>query len=245
MFFQEIGLNEGESLVYSDLLTNGESEARVIVERTGLGRGNTYNIVSLLERRGLIVAVHETVKTRYRAVDPSNLRKLLHQKQEVVRNLALQFDALLPNLTSQYALATGKPTIQIFEGLEGFAHVLDDSLRSKGEILTVVDSDAITEDILRVEGEYIQKRIKKGIHKRVLLADSASAREWVVGPGNAFTQSKIVSSVPKGFSSALQIYQDSISLLALRDRRIISLLITDVSFAALQRAMFEGLWSQA
>ncbi len=244
-FLQEIGLNEAESRVYEVLTSEGEAEARELVERTGLGRGNTYNTVAALEKRGFVVAVHGGAKTVYRATDPSNLRTLLERRQEEVQALRARFDAFLPSFSSQYTLSTGKPSIQIFEGMEGFRQVLEDSLTAQGEILTMVDTEAIQGEVLRIEEEYIAKRIKKKLPKRVLLPDSAMAREWASSPSNSYTMTRVSSAIPRGFCAGMQLYGPNASMLSLREGKIVSLLITDVSFSSMLRAMFEGLWSAA
>lgn len=245
MFFQEIGLNEGESLVYSDLLTNGESEARAIVERTGLGRGNTYNVVSLLERRGLIVAIHETAKTRYRATDPANLRTLLEQKQESVQMLKSHFEVVFPALVSQYVLSTGKPAIQIFEGLDGLKQSLEDTLTAKGEILTIVDPEVIQGEIARINTEYVAMRKKRGVHKRILMPDAPGMDARAERLTNEYTKARTCSGLASGFGSAIEIYDDRLSLLTIRHEHPICVLMENASMAALQRAQFEALWRVA
>lgn len=244
-FLQEIGLNEGESRVYGSLVAEGEAEARELVERTGLGRGNTYNIVAALEKRGLVVAVHGGAKTRYRATDPSNLRTLLERKQEEVQALKAHFDALLPGLASQYVLSTGKPAIQIFEGLEGVERALHDSLTARGEILTITDPAVITGEVIEINTQYVALRRRNKIMKRLLMPDTDLGIEFVKAAKNECTQARVCPGMAGGFSAVIEIYDQRLSLLTVRDNRFIAVLIENVPMVELQRAQFEVLWSLA
>lgn len=239
---QELGLSANEALLYEILLKKGPTKPSDLVEPSGLGRGNVYNVLQQLTSSGFVLLRDQGKFQTYEAVSPSELDRLLQQKQDATKRLEQSFLATLPQLASVFNLSTGKPTIQIFEGLDGIERVLEDSLTAQGEILTIADPDAITGPILQIESVYIRKRIAQKIHKRVLLPDTATAREWLKEPGNGFTESRICPSFMGGFCAALEIYDTRLSLITLRGKQVVSLLIRDESLAALQRAQFEALW---
>lgn len=237
-----LGLNDSEARIYELLLQKGTVEARELVEPSALGRGNVYNVLTSLEKQGFVLAIQGGNKTRYQACDPAALRRLLEQKQAGVTALSATFEQSLPGLLSQFALSTGKPAIQLFEGLSGIEHVLEDSLTAEGEILTIADPDAITGEILALEARYIRKRLARKIPKRVLLPATDVGREWAATSRNVYTQTRICHHLTPGFCAGVEIYDTRVSFLTLRNGHAISLLIRDPSLSALQRAQFEALW---
>ncbi len=238
----ELGLNDSEARIYALLLEKGTVEARELVEPSALGRGNVYNVLISLEKQGFVLAIQGGNKTRYQACDPAALRRLLEQKQAGVTALGAAFEQSLPGLLSQFALSTGKPAIQFFEGINGCERALEDSLTAEGEILTIIDPDAITGELLILEERYIRKRLARKIPKRVLMPNTEMARAWNEQTKNAYTQTRLCTSLMGGFCAALEIYDTRTSLITLRNGQMISLLIRDPSLSALQRAQFEALW---
>lgn len=135
---QSIGLNEGESCIYELLLENGRMAGKDLTEKSGIGRGNVYNVLKLLLQKGLVLEISGK-KTVYQPVDPNVLRSLLQRKLEQSKELEASFDASLRGMESVYKRTTGRPTIQVFEGWDGVKKALYDSLESKTEILTYLD----------------------------------------------------------------------------------------------------------
>lgn len=239
---KDLGLNETEALIYELLLQHGTVEARELVIPSGLGRGNVYNALSSLEKRGLILSIQGEGKTRYQPADPSALRALLELQKNHFASLSATFEKTLPALASKFTLSSGKPAIQLFEGIDGCEHVLEDSLTTQGEILTIIDPDAMSPDLLALEERYIRKRVALHIYKRVLMPNTEMARAWVHKSEQAYTQTRLCPVLQGGFCAAQEIYDASVSLITLRNGHMISVLMRDPSLNALQRAQFEGLW---
>ena len=238
---KELGLTETEAMIYELLLGKGPQVARDLVKPSGIGRGNVYNVLVQLQTKGLILS-KEGKHTIYEAVDPSNLRNLLDRKLQEAKRLERAFSDVLPQLSSAFTLSIGKPAIQIFEGLEGVERVLADSLTTQGEILTIVDPEAISQNILDIEARYIKKRVAKQISKRIIMPDTPIARTWIAEQPTPFTQNRLAPGFNGGFNTAVEIYDQRLSYITLSGDRIISVLINEKNLAALQRAQFEYLW---
>lgn len=121
--------------------------------------------------------------------------------------------------------------------------ILEDSLTAKGEILTIVDPEALSTDILDIESRYIKKRVAKQLPKRVVMPNTPMARAWIAESETEYTQNRLVAGFAGGFSAAVEIYDDRLSYISLSGERIISVLINEKNMAALQRAQFEYLWA--
>lgn len=241
---QSLGLNEGEALLYGILLESGTLTARELTEQSGIGRGNVYNTLVLLVRRGLVLEI-EGKKTAYQAADPNTLRKLLAGQEARLRELAGSFETGLTDLESAYRLALGRPTIQMFEGIEGAKIALDDSLTSKTEILTYFDPSAMTGPIVEINRAYVRKRIAKKLSKRIIAADGPAAHAFFTRQKTPFTRVAYLPDFPEQHATGMEIYDGAISYLTLKDDRRISVIIRDAAIYELHRRHFEFLWGLA
>src|SRR3989344_8990784 len=106
------GLNDKEVKVYVACLQLGQDSAYNIAEKSGVKRATTYLILRSLVKKSL-VTTHITSKSfLYSAASPQNLvSQLEHRKKEIEQSL--------PSLMALYNSQPEKPTIEIFEGLEG------------------------------------------------------------------------------------------------------------------------------
>lgn len=116
---KEIGLSENEALLYELLVESGPKKASELVEPSGIGRGNVYNVLHDLRAKEL-VTVREGKFQLYEAKDPSALEPFLERKREELGRIESAFASTVRDLNSHFNLSTGKPAIQIFEGLDGW-----------------------------------------------------------------------------------------------------------------------------
>lgn len=239
---RELGLNESEALIYELLLQTGSVEARELIEPSGLGRGNVYNVLTSLEKRGLVLALHGGSKTRYQAADPTKLTELLQNKEQQLDALRATFQQSLTHMNSAFTLSTGKPAIQLFEGLEGVTQALDDSLTATGEILTYLDPTHITGSIAEVNAKYFAKRLKKGVYKRLLI-NAKQHDAAVLGESNQYTESRTCSSPITGLYSVMELYDDKVAFHTYAPGKYISFILQNPLVTQLHRSMFEALWS--
>jgi len=240
---QKVGLSDGEAVLFSLLLESGKIKARDLVEKSGLGRGNVYNLLNSLTAKGLVLEILGAQK-QYEAVDPSRLKKLLNKKKEETKRLEAEFTESLGAMTSLFNLSTGKPTIQVFEGIDGFEQALNDSLSATTEILTYFDPSAIVDEIAAVNSRYVTKRRNKKISKRIILPDNQAAHDYKNSMGGDLTDILLAKDFSGGFLTAMETYDNKVNFLTLTKEKIISVIIEDENIANLQRAQFEYIWKK-
>ncbi|MFA5945581.1 MAG: helix-turn-helix domain-containing protein [Patescibacteria group bacterium] len=238
---QKLGLSENEAKMYELLLIKGESKAVDLVPESGLGRGNVYNVLTALVGKGLI-SVTAGKQQIYRATEPNKLISLVEAKKREIDRLGAEFKEELPKLNSTFNLTTGRPAIQVFEGLDGFEQALDDSLTARGEILTYFDPASIVGPIAEINARYVAKRKKKGIPKRIILPDNEAAKAYMRSMGGESTDIALVPGFVSGFRTAMELYDNKVAFLTLTPEKIISVIIEDANIANLQRAQFEFIW---
>lgn len=241
---KDLGLAENEALIYEILLELGPKKASNLVKPSQIARGNVYNVLMQLQTKGLVL-VKEGKHQVYEAVDPAKLRDLLELKLKEAKRLEAAFADTLPSLNSTFNLSTGKPAIQIFEGIDGAKTALYDSLTSKTEILTYFDVSALRGPMASINKTYVRKRIEKKIDKRIIVADTEEARTFFDQQKTSYTRVAYLKEYPERHATGMEIYDDTISYLTLTDEKRISLLIKDQHMYEMHKQQFDFLWSLA
>lgn len=236
------GLNKNEALIYELLLKSGELKAGQIAEKSPLKRGLVYKTLLSLEEIGLITKNEpKNQVAKFNAKHPSKLRDIVNNKEKEVNLAKNSIDQLLPQLSSEFSLSAGKPGVRFYEGLDGFKKALDDSLTATETIYTYVDLNKIVGESAKINQEYVKKREKKGIKKRLLLKEKVGAKE-AIGQNTEFTSSVLLPESVKPFKTSLQIYDGKVAYYTLREKNMISVIIEDKDIYEMHKSMFEFIW---
>ncbi len=242
-FLLQFGLNESEVRVYEAVLYIGQVKPREIVVKTGLGRPNVYHVLTQLEQKKLITKI-EGEQVRYMAQDPENLRALLETKEQELKRLKEEADALLPKLASEFALRSAQPTVRVYEGYEGYKKAIDELHRSSTDILSYIDISAITGTLVKLDEYFERGRSKKGIRNRIIVSDSEEAKAMFAEPAE-LSEARYIHDFPHQFKAGLSMSSDAIVYFTLRHGHDVALVIQDASIVEMHRQMFEFLWQKA
>jgi sugar-specific transcriptional regulator TrmB len=243
---QSIGLSETESVVYEYILKKGLSPATPIIDGTGLKRGNIYNILeSLVEKR--VLSMLEKNKIAHWYIDsPQDLYAYVESGYTEIEHKKQIVSALLPSLTSAYALTTNKPVVSYYEGEAGMLKVLEDTLTSKTEVLQYIDVQLAETEYADVNAAYLKKRAKSNIIKKLLIPDSKFARELYAGlEEEAVSDVRFIHNGDCPFEVSMQIYDDKISYITLVKGKTIAVIIEDQYIYNMHRTLFMNLFGKA
>jgi sugar-specific transcriptional regulator TrmB len=244
------GLDKNQAEVLEYLLMNGEAKASEIAKKTTLGRGLVYKALVELENLQLVIKKEKDGEVAsFLAEHPINLKKILEEKQRVLeekkKEIEKSRDLLnhsLPDLVSVYNLSHHKPGVRYYEGLEGFREVLFDSLNSKTEIYTFVDMNALVGQVADINTEYVKKREKLGIKKKVIVADTEENRKFIKELSLEILEVKFLKQKFYPFNCSMQIYDNKVSYMVLKENQMISILIEDPNIFLTQKLFFEFIW---
>ena len=115
------GLEEKEAKVYLSCLQLGQTTVSNIARKAEIKRPTAYIILQKLSEKGL-VSVKQTEKSIF--YGPTHPKKLLTQLKQKEQTLKDAF----PEILAIYNEHPHKPTVQIFEGIEGMRQVYNDIL---------------------------------------------------------------------------------------------------------------------
>lgn len=116
---RKIGLGESETKVYLALLDLGESTSGDILNKAGLRTGKIYEILSSLERKGLVSQAEINGVKRFSPADPRRVYDLLEKHKEEINEQEKNFKDIVPRLLEKIKSKKKHVNVEIFTGFDG------------------------------------------------------------------------------------------------------------------------------
>src|SRR3989344_7431553 len=113
---QNLGLNQKEARVYTNLLQSGEATAYTIAEISGLKRPTVYVVLDELRRKGLVLKIPHAKKQIFQAKSPQEFFAETEDRLERTRSILPQLIAL--------SKSEERPKTYLFDGVEGYKESL-------------------------------------------------------------------------------------------------------------------------
>jgi sugar-specific transcriptional regulator TrmB len=236
----ELGFSGKEAGVYLALLELGPSTTTEISRRADINRTTGYDILESLVSEGLINLIGETKIQKFVAESPENVISFLENKIKQNQEKLKQAHILLPELLSVYNVKE-KPKVKFYEGIERVKEAFEDTLNTKGEILAY----AVGTDMFKSVGreyfkDYTEKKVKNGIHVRVIAPNDEESREIVSKDKEELRESVLVSKEQFYFSTEVNIYNNKILTISWKEK--FAVIVESEEIANAQRKVFELAW---
>lgn len=243
---QQAGLTHHQAALYETLVREGALPASIASRKANVSRTLAYKVLQDLAAMGLVEKHEPEGKVAvFRASHPTKLQEMAEAQKKAADTALLALSGALPELSSAYNLAIGKPGVRFFEGELGVKHVLGDSLSAKEPILTYADVAAIRKYIPDVNAEYVKERARRKVQKRGLVPDTPENRAFVGGYTGDFkgvTDTKFIPCDKTPFSTIMQIYDNKVSYITLGETNLIGVIIEDPRIYAMHKTLFEYEW---
>lgn len=241
----QAGLSEEQAQVYQALLDKGPERASDISKWTGLKRGLVYKVLEQLTAMGLVAEKGGpgTVAV-FSPAHPSLLLSNIERKEKEIALTKEMLQTSLGTLASKYNLIAGKPNVQFFEGKEGILKVANDSLFSKTDVCSFIDTDVLLSQYPDLNKEYVNKRLKNQVKKKIISTDSSIVREAAKTDDKNFTEQRIVKQKIH-FATVMMIYDNKVSFITLDPNRMVGVIIEDSDIFKTHQAIFDYVWETA
>lgn len=239
-----IGLSEKEAAAYEKLLEIGPASVGKLLKVLPFKRGDMYNITQTLCNRGLAREELKNSVLHYTLENPDKLIDIITAEREKTKNTLQQTQEVLPQLKSLYNLSLQRPGVRFYEGRDGVWNVLNDTLESKTELLFFGDNDAIETYIPDVDEEYVRKRKRRHLKKRLIMFDTPSARTYA-RTCDSLTHVRLIAADTSDIRSIMHIYDGKVSYVTFLKDIMIGVLIEDSALYQLHRTLFEYIWAAA
>ncbi|MFH1291604.1 MAG: helix-turn-helix domain-containing protein [bacterium] len=240
----EYGFDPSEAEIYVILQQNGELDVPTILGKTNLSRASVYDSLNFLISKEFVEYRKQGRRAFYRPSHPTKLFGLIEQKKRESSIIGQEMEQTIRDLTGMYNITQNKPGVRFFEGKEGLIEALYDTLNETGPIYAYIDSDAVDEFTADINKDYIKKRIKKGISKKILALDTPETRKVFKEEINDLTEFKFLPKEIRPFGTAMQIYGNKISYFTLRENDVIALIIDDPHICQMHKNIFAYFWNK-
>ena len=244
---KKIGLNEKEIEIYLILLESGEQKIAELLEKSNLKRGDLYYALDNLTAKKLVVREDKKKKFHFKLNHPSQLQKLLEEKEAEVRVVGAEVAATLPSIISTFNLVSNKPGVNSLEGVEGLEATYKKLNNSGEKELLLVRSiyDDQKSEIDSLIKKQIDRQVRLGITTMALTPLVAESRQTF----NKFDAERLVERRlvdPKLLSLPAQIliWGDTVAIISLKDK-IIATVIENRDIAETFRNLFHFIWQNS
>lgn len=240
-----LGLTEVQAEIFNSLLSDGPDKASSLAKRVKRPRGVAYKGLDELANLGLIEKSEKKPGAAiYSALHPANLDILLNRREEKLNRDRQHFQEGLPQLISAYNMRSDRPGLRFYEGEEGIQKALEDTLTSKETIYTFADLEAVEKNIRAINAAYAKKRMKLGIEKRIIIADTPFNREFISNLGHQSTDFRFLPPEFYNFNSGIQIYDNKVSYQVIEAEKKMAIIIDNPNIYRANRLLFEYIWQQ-
>lgn len=237
---RSVGLDEKEAQLYLTGLQLGSAPASDYAKATDLNRITVYNTLEALVRRGLFTFVKKMRGKWYAPVAPEYL------SLEAQKN-AQSLERVLPELRSMQGNAYRKPHVRFFEGWEGVRTVYEDTLTAKSELLNFANSGVVRRYWPNYDEEYVEERVKRGIHLRGIAPDDAIGKKVKGADKQALREIRLVPAKEFDFTNEIKIYDHKVAIISFDsglkgESDMFGVIIESKEVAETQRQIFEMAW---
>jgi len=244
---QSLGLTGVQAEILDCLLQTGPQKASDIAKKTKRPRGVAYKGLEELIELGLAIKKEAKAGIAVFAPEhPSNLERVLEQKEKDLAKTKSAFASSLPDLVSAFNLASNKPGVRFYEGEEGVKKVLEDNLISNPDKKLFTFSDVASYATYLSDWNtnyYAPKRKKLGVFERVIIPDNARALEYMKDyKSNEVTDILFIDHKTYPFATEINIYNQKISFVTFSPDFMVGVIIENKEIYTTLLSIFNFIW---
>ncbi len=232
---KECGLSASKSQVYLAALQVGTGTAQDIAAKAGIPRTTAHEILQQLKNAGL---VNFTTKGRtlfFTAEKPTKIQTMLRDRERKIVSV-------MPELLSLYKTQGARPSVRVYEGLEGVKTVFEDTLTTSTKKLYGILSMA---DLYDVPGkdymkDYVNRRVAAGIVLNVVRSEEKEAEEtW----STSTTEHRELRYAPRSFIFPMTVYlYDNKVAIVSTQKETFGMIMESQDFYATLKNFFDIMW---
>jgi sugar-specific transcriptional regulator TrmB len=227
----DIGLQEREAKTYQALLVLGDSTVLPIAKKAGLQRTYVYDILDLLEKKGLVSHFEKNGRRRYVAEDPSVIEALLKKR-------VATFADALPELKALFNATPTKPRVKFYEGKEEVQAIYEGLTR-----VEAYDCIYSHPHVVATWGSYSAELGRRIAAKKIKVRELLAAEQ--LPPYNTHYQpgTQEIRLLPKDIAISIDfiLYDQKLALISY-DKEIHTVVIESPGIVNSFRSLFNYMW---
>lgn len=240
------GANPREALLYMQCLQLGATSVQELARAMKMNRVTVHSAVEQMIEKGLLFETRKGKRRLIVAEEPVSLLRLLTKKEQEIVRVRGSMEHILRLLTSLQSTDQSVPTVKLYEGVEGFKKMLEETLSARGEILVYSYVPLFAELVgVRHLEDYFRRRADRDIHTRLLFPPCAFADKVAARAREYKVQ---VRTLPKQYvwQSGIFSWNDCLALMSYTERHLTCTIIENRDIAHFFRmVLFELCWNAA
>lgn len=257
----KFGLTANETTVYLETIKHEETSPFELSRLTKIPRTTVYDILMSLSLKGLITLTQSDGftkhQTRIKAKNPSELRNILHQKQQDLISLEIDILDILPQIKQTYQKKEAQADFRFYPGIQGAEEVYYQSYNSDVRAPVIVFNNLMPVDAFgrkKVNQDAIQgtaELVKKGVRIRHLIPYTEWTRhalsyQFGRDPNYIFAREmRYIDNPVFDLHQRTTIQSNRITICCIKGDEAWGLIINSPSLASTLTSIFELLWVQA
>ncbi len=231
---ENYGLSKKEARVYLASLELGPSSVQKISQKTMLARSTTYDVLEGLRQKGLISIFRKKGVKYFNAETPEKIA-------EGAQNIADLLKKALPQLQAKQLRTRTQPIVRFYQGKQGMKTILTEILKEAHELSSFCSAEDLFTALENYFPRFVQQRVKRKIPVRVIMRESAKARERKqLGP----QQLRKVKIIPAKYEhhGITLIWNHKIAMFSFKENLEV-VVIESRPLTAMQKASFDFIWN--
>jgi sugar-specific transcriptional regulator TrmB len=244
---QPLGIKKEEASLYLLLRVNASCTALEISRKLDVPRTRVYRMLDSLVKLGLVNSLLDSRGQRFEAAGKAQLEAIVAHKEFEAKALKTNIDALEEQLSLLPRSAQTNSKVHYYHGVEGLKQVTWNSLKAKGELLTLEISD-MNAFFDKAYAEDMRLRFVENKIKIRTLTNNDKISPWTDVAHEMVEKYWAIRHIPEKhmkINFEILIYNDVYTLYRYQDADIFCVEIYNKELAEMQRQVFEFMWKNA
>lgn len=238
--------SENEANLYIYSLSIGPETIQKLAKGIGRNRTTVYSEVEQLLKKGLLYETRKEKKRYIGAEKPNVLYSLLQQRENELSIIKNNINYAVELLQTVHPIDGRIPVTKMYEGVDGFKKMLEETLSAKGEVLVFTYVKLFSEllDPAYLE-KYFQRRSAKGIKTRLIFPPCDFANK-VHAKSSEYKINVRLVPLDTEWKAGIFCWNDSIAIQSFTEGKFTCTIIENKDIAHFYRTViFELIWKQS
>jgi sugar-specific transcriptional regulator TrmB len=240
-----LGLSESEVDVYKASLSLGPRPASIIAEKAGLKRSHTYNIISALQKRGIVQEIIKNGVRHFSCSPPSSLISLMDAQLCDLSQKKERLEAVIPKLLTMLGGISKQPRVKFYQGEQGIRDIFEDILRTPNDgMYSIVDLQyswsSHDEDMRKWVKSFIARREEQDIWWNAIAVQSDTSNKELRRRSAGKRKVKMIQGIE--IPAEVNIYGNKVALTS-TSGEMIGVVIDNGPIVETMRNIHQFLWA--
>ncbi len=236
---ESVGLSKAASRLYVESLKLGPASAIQLAQKLGITRQSVYELLPLLQERGLVKQINVNNKRLFQAVDPTILQAIAEESMQRIKEI-------IPSLKNIQANNNAVPLVSIYENPLAMREWYEDFIKSagKGDTMLIWSSGLSWYQLDQAFYDRFMKfKDKNQVEDRIIAPDTPEGHliaQKVAAPNRHYRFD------PNWWrtDAEMWVWNDQIVYLTVKENATNMIVIQSEALAAIERYNFRKAWDQ-